>query len=61
MGVSPQSIQPIAPEAVIDGEYLSVAYGNVALVASVELAKEVVDLRARVAKLENLISKLIEG
>jgi hypothetical protein len=36
------------------------SYGNAALVSAVELAKEVVDLRARVAILESLISKLIE-
>jgi hypothetical protein len=39
---------------------LSVSYGNAALASSVELAKEVVDLRARVAMLESLISKLID-
>jgi hypothetical protein len=38
---------------------LSVAYGNAALASAVELAKEVVDLRNRVAQLESLITKLI--
>jgi hypothetical protein len=50
-GVSAQSLQEILPEAVHknpddpDG-YLSVAYGNAALVACIELAKEVQRLRA---------------
>ena len=39
---------------------LSVNYGGAALASAVELAKEVVDLRARVASLEALISKLIK-
>lgn len=60
IGVGAQSLQSLMPEAVLDGEYLSVAYGNAALASAVELAKEVVDLRARVAQLENLISKFIK-
>ena len=45
-GVSAQSLQRVLPEAVMqDGDgMLSVAYGNAALVACVELAKEVVKL-----------------
>jgi hypothetical protein len=53
-GVSAQSLQNVLPEAVLtnpDG-LLSVAYGNAALVACVELAREVVSLRARLAALE---------
>jgi hypothetical protein len=55
IGVSAQSLRPVAPEGVMDGEYLSVAYGNVALAASVQLAKEVISLRARIERLESLI------
>jgi hypothetical protein len=61
VGVSAQSLQKVLPEAVMtqnDG-VLSVAYGNAALASAVELAKEVVDLRNRVAQLESLINKLI--
>ena len=46
VGVGAQSLQGLLPEAVLDGEYLSVAYGNAALAACVELAKSVVALRA---------------
>lgn len=47
-GVSAQSLRDVLPEAVLEGTQglLSVAYGNAALVACVELAKEVVRLRA---------------
>ena len=47
VGVSAQSLQKILPEAVLEDENgsLSVAYGNAALVAAVELAREVVALR----------------
>lgn len=49
-GVSAQSLQALLPEAVLEGSQglLSVAYGNAALVACVELAKEIVRLRALV-------------
>jgi hypothetical protein len=48
VGVGAQSLQPLMPEAVIENDdgFLSVAYGQAALVACVELAKEVVRLRA---------------
>jgi hypothetical protein len=48
VGVGAQSLQPLMPEAVIENEngVLSVAYGQAALAACVELAKEVVRLRA---------------
>jgi hypothetical protein len=59
-GVSAQSLQTVLPETVLDeGPHLAVAYGNAAMVSAVELAKEVVDLRNRVAQLESLINKLI--
>ena len=62
VGVSAQSLITLLPEAIQnDGEYLSVAYGNAALASAVELAKEVVSLNARIARLEALVSKLIEG
>lgn len=47
VGVSAQSLQKILPEAVNASENgtLSVAYGNAALAAAVQLAKEIVALR----------------
>jgi len=54
VGVSAQSLQAVMPEAVRadkDG-MLSVAYGNAALAACVELAREVVILRAEIEKLK---------
>jgi hypothetical protein len=60
VGVGAQSLQAILKEAVSEKEeYLGVHYGNAALASAVELAKEVVDLRARVAQLEALVNKLI--
>lgn len=54
VGVSAQSLQQVLPEAVLEDVEgnLSVAYGNAALVAAVELAKEVVQLKARIEALE---------
>jgi hypothetical protein len=52
VGVGAQSLQELLPEAVLDGEYLSVAYGNAALAACVELAKSVVALRAEIKSLQ---------
>ena len=51
VGVSAQSLLPVMPHAVLEGEdgYLSVAYGNAALTACVQLAKRVVALEARIA------------
>jgi len=48
VGVTAQSLQEVLPEAVLEGNggMLSVAYGNAALVACIELAREVVRLRA---------------
>jgi hypothetical protein len=61
VGVSAQSLLNVMPASVVLGDdgYYTVAYGNAALASAVELAKEVTDLRARVAQLENLISKLL--
>jgi hypothetical protein len=48
VGVGAQSLQALLPEAVLESDkgMLSVAYGQAALAACVELAKEVVRLRA---------------
>jgi hypothetical protein len=53
VGVGAQSLQKLMPEAVQAGGdgMLSVAYGNAALAACVELAKKVVELEARLAAL----------
>jgi hypothetical protein len=63
VGVSAQSLQELLPQAILTAQdemqTLSVAYGNAALASAVELAKEVVDLRNRVAHLESLIHNLI--
>jgi hypothetical protein len=61
-GSSAQDWQLLLPEVVTktgNDDTLALAYGNAALVSAVELAKEVVDLRTRVAQLESLINKLI--
>lgn len=64
-GASAQDMQKLLKETVMTADdeagTLSLAYGNAALVSAIELAKDNVDLRARVAKLEALVSKLIEG
>lgn len=54
VGVNALQLQAFLPEATNVGEsgYLAVAYGNAALAACVELAKEVVSLRERLNKLE---------
>lgn len=52
VGVSAQDLAEVIPEAVSGAEILSVAYGQAALVACVELAKEVLDLRGRLEKAE---------
>lgn len=51
VGVQAQSLQKVSPEAVLEGEYLQVSYGNIALAACIELAKEVVQLRKQLNKL----------
>jgi hypothetical protein len=62
-GVSAQDWQTLLPEVVKqDAEgYLSIAYGNAALVSAVELAKRVVEQEERIKKLEALIEKLLAG
>jgi hypothetical protein len=53
-GVSAQALQKLLPETVMGGEdgFLSVAYGNAALVAAVELAKVVVELKSEISLLK---------
>lgn len=54
-GVSAQALREVLPEAVYQtsaSDKLAVAYGNAALAACVELAKEVEKLRAEVVKLK---------
>jgi Chaperone of endosialidase len=53
-GVSAQSLQEVLPEAVLTGEdgMLSVNYGGAALLSVIELAKEVVALRAEIEALK---------
>ena len=62
VGVSAQELQKILPEAVMGtGEgkdYLSVAYGNAALVVAVELSKEVIQLKSIIADQESRLQKL---
>jgi hypothetical protein len=59
-GVGAQSFMSALPEAVVEGVdgYLSVNYGGAALVAAIELAKAVEDLRAEVKELK---AKLANG
>jgi hypothetical protein len=54
VGVSAQSLEKLLPEAVIKSEegLLGVNYGGVALVAAIELAKEVRALRAEIEELK---------
>ena len=51
-GASAQDMQKLLPEVVQDGEHLSLAYGNAALVAAIELAKQVVELKKEIAELK---------
>jgi hypothetical protein len=63
VGVSAQSFQKLLPQAIMTAkdemQTLSVSYGNAALASAVELAKDNVELRARIERLESLINKLI--
>lgn len=54
VGVGAQSLRPLMPEAVLESDEgtLSVAYGQAALAACVELAKEVVRLRSMLEPLK---------
>lgn len=58
VGVSAQSLKIAMPEAVVDGETLSVAYGNAALAAAVELAKEVCEHKAEISTLKEQLNLL---
>ncbi len=58
VGVSAQSLKTAMPEAVIDGETLSVAYGNAALAAAVELAKEVCEHKTEINMLKEQLNIL---
>jgi hypothetical protein len=67
VGVSAQDVQEVLPEIVADApinsNYLTIDYERLTpllIEAIKEQNKEVVDLRARVAMLESLISKLID-
>ena len=57
VGVSAQSLQKVIPEAVgmDDNGFLNVSYGHAALASVVELAKEIVKLRAEIAELRTRI------
>ena len=63
VGVSAQSFQQLLPQAIITAKdeigTLSVSYGNAALASAVELAKDNVELRARIERLETLIEQLL--
>ena len=60
-GASAQDWNNLLPEVISkDNEgYLSLAYGNAALVSAIELAKRVIDQENRITKLEALIQQLI--
>ena len=62
-GSSAQDWQKLLPEVVTSSErgILSLAYGNAALVSAIELAKEVVSLRDKLAHLEALVQKILES
>ena len=57
VGVGAQSLQKVIPEAVgmDDNGFLNVSYGHAALASVVELAKEIVKLRAEIAELRTRI------
>jgi hypothetical protein len=59
VGVSAQELQQILPNAVKedDNTMLSIAYGNAALVAAIELAKEVVSLKKIIADLVIMVNQ----
>lgn len=63
VGVGAQSFQQLLPQAIMvandDMKTLSVSYGNAALASAVELAKDNVELRARIERLESLIEQLL--
>lgn len=49
-GVGAQSLRKVFPEVVLDGEHLSVMYGNAAMALVVKLCQRVVSLEKRLAK-----------
>ena len=59
VGVTAQSLQKVIPEAVIEGYdgMLAVNYGGAALVATIELAKVVQELRAEIKELKARLNK----
>ncbi len=63
VGVGAQSFRQLLPESIStandDMQTLSVNYGGAALASTVELAKDNVELRGRIEKLEALIEKII--
>lgn len=63
-GSSAQDWQKLLPEVVTvtndDDKTLAIAYGNAALVSAVELAKRIVEQDARIALLEERLSKLLD-
>jgi hypothetical protein len=63
VGVSAQSLQELLPQAIMTAkdemQTLSVSYGSAALASAVELAKDNVELRARIMRLESLIEQLL--
>jgi hypothetical protein len=63
VGLSAQSLQTVLPQAVHKDEkgILSVEYATTAAVATVELAKKVVEQEARIAQLEALVNNLIKN
>ncbi|WP_407305696.1 tail fiber domain-containing protein [Acinetobacter sp.] len=62
IGVSAQSVQQILPAAVTEHSdgYLSLNYGAASMVATVQLAKELVELREIVKKQDTIIKYLME-
>jgi hypothetical protein len=60
VGVGAQSLQKFMPNAVVEGAdgKLAVAYGNAALVSSVELAKVIVDMQDTIKQLQAEIEVL---
>ncbi len=63
VGVSAQSLRQVLPEAIIEAtddiKTLSVNYGGAALASAVELAKDNVELRRRIERLEAIIETLL--
>lgn len=60
-GVSAQSLQKLLPNSVMTGAEgkLTVAYGNAAMVSSVQLAMRIVEQDKRISELEALVQKLV--